>query len=158
MLSHPLHRVRVGDVTLSHGPTMYSSSHGCLSISWICLVLVCSHNEDIFLISQKYWCIAYAWLMICDQADSYLEVITYSFKVLTYHIPLASCFGGHSVIPKSRHQHVIRSQNSMFPSIRNCEAKNIGPNIKFVYENPTPLLPISKKVVPSSTPPQLSWN
>ena len=110
-----------------------------------------------FLMSQKYWCIADARLMISDQVDSCLKVITFSFKSLTYRIPLASCFGGHSFIPKSCHQHVIRFQTLVFPSIPNCEAKNIGPDIKFVYENPAPLLPFNQKTVPSSTPPVMCW-
>ena len=43
---------------------------------------------------------------------SFLEVTTFSFKALAYHIPLASCFGGDFVTHKSRHHHVMRSQAS----------------------------------------------
>ena len=46
--------------------------------------------------------------------NSFLEAITCSYKDFTYNIPLASCFGGHSVTPKSHHQHVMRSQTSVF--------------------------------------------
>ena len=63
--------------------------------------------------------------MISDQADSCLEVITCSLKTLAYCIPLASCFGGNSDIPKSHHQHVMRSQTLAFPWIPNCEAKTL---------------------------------
>ena len=76
-------------------------------------------------------------------------MITCSFKALTYHIPLASCFGGHSVIPKSHHQHVMKSQTLVLPSIPNYEVRTFGLDIKFVYENPAPLLPFSQKAVPS---------
>ena len=62
-----------------------------------------------------------------------------------------------TVIPKSHHQHVIRSQTSVFPSIPNCEAKNIGPDIKFVYENLALLLPFSQNMVPYSTPNIKFW-
>ena len=81
--------------------------------------------RHILFISQKYWCITDAWLMISDQADSFLEVINFSFKYLAYRIPLTSCFGEHSVIPKYRHQHVMRSQTLVFPSIPNCEVRTL---------------------------------
>ena len=129
-------------IYLSHGYALYWST-----------AMMKTH----LLMSQNYWCIAYSWLMISDQADSCLKVITWSFKSLAYRIPLASCFGGHSIIPKSRHQHVIRFQTLVFPSIPNCEAKNIGPDIKFVYENLAPLLPFSQKALPSSAPLVICW-
>ena len=58
-----------------------------------------------------YWSAA---MMISDQANSFLKVINFSFKALTYRIPLASFFVGHSITPKSHHQHVMRSQTSLF--------------------------------------------
>ena len=95
---------------LSHGSTLYSSSHGCLFLSWICLVLVCSHDEATSIHESKYWCIADAYSMTLSNQDrSYLEVITFSIKALSYDIPLASCFGGISVTLKFYHQHVIGS-------------------------------------------------
>ena len=63
--------------------------------------------------SQKYWCIVESWLMmIFNQDISYLKVITCSFKDLSIHIPLASCFGGDSVTHKSRRHHVSRPKTS----------------------------------------------
>ena len=82
-------------VYLSHGSSLY----------WYAAMM-----KTHLLMSQKYWCIADALLMLIpDQADSWLVVITFSIKYLVYRIPLASCFGGHSITPKSRHQHVIIS-------------------------------------------------
>ena len=111
---------------LSHGSTLYSSSHVCLFLSWIFLILFYSHNEVTFTHDSKNWCNAYAYSMILfDQDGSYLEVITFSIKSLTYHIPLASCFGGHSVIPKYCHQHVIRSLTPLFSLNPKLEVKKM---------------------------------
>ena len=100
---------------LSHGSTLYSSIHGCLFLSWICLVLVYSHDEVTSIHESKYWCIADACSMTpSDQVGSYLKVITCSIKALTYHIPLASCFRGHSITLKICHQHVIGSLTQTF--------------------------------------------
>ena len=83
-------------VDFSHGSALYWS---------IAMV------KTYLLMSQKYWYIADAWLMlISDQAYSCLKVITCSIKALAYHIPLASCFGGNFVTHKSHHHHVMRSQ------------------------------------------------
>ena len=107
---------------------------------------------------QKYWCIADSWLMmIPDQANSCLEVITFSFKYLAYHIPLASCFGGDSVTQKSHHHHVMRSQTSVFSLNSKLWSENIGPDFNLAYENLAPLLPLSQGVLPSSVTPIVSW-
>ena len=103
-------------VYLSHGSALYWS-----------VAMMKTH----FLMRQNYWCIADVCLMISDQVDSFLEVITFSFKSLAYRISLGSSFGGHSGIPKSHHQYVIRSQTSIrsqksvFPSIPNCEVRTL---------------------------------
>ena len=110
----------------SHGSTLYSSSHVCSSLSWIFLVLVCSHDEVTFTHESKYWCIADAYSMtLSDQARSDLKVITCSIKALTYLIPLASCFWGHFVIPKSCHHHVIRSLTPLFSLNPKLEVKTM---------------------------------
>ena len=63
--------------------------------------------------SWKHLCITESWLMmIYDQAISFLEVINFSFKSLSYCIPLASCFGGHFVTHNSHHHHVSRPKTS----------------------------------------------
>ena len=67
-----------------------------------------------FLMSQNYWCITDSRLMlISDQDNSFLEVITCSIKALAYRILLASCFGGHFVTHKSQYHYVMRSQTSV---------------------------------------------
>ena len=49
------------------------------------------------------------------------------------------------VIPKSRHQHVIRSPTSVFPSIPNCEARTLV-QISILYmEFKHHLFPLVKK-------------
>ena len=95
-------------VNLSHGSALY----------WSAAMM----RTHLFII-QNYWCIANAWLLISDQADSCLKVITSSFKAITYRIPLASCFGGDYLIHKSHHQHVMRPQTQYFPWIPNIEVK-----------------------------------
>ena len=110
------------------------------------------------VMSQKYWCIADAWLMmISDQANSCLEVITCSFKSLTYHIPLDSCFGGHYFIPKSHHRHVQRTQTSMISLNTKLWSENTGPDFNLAYKNPAPLMPLRKGALPSSVIPTISW-
>ena len=62
-------------------------------------------------------------MTLSDQAGSYLEVITCSTKALAYIIPLASCFRGHYIIPKSYHQHVIISLTPLFALNPKLEVK-----------------------------------
>ena len=81
--------------------------------------------------------------MISDQADSCLEVITFSFKALAYRIPLASCFGGRYVIPKSYHQHVIRSLTPLFSLNPKLEVKIMLQDVDPTCKTLAPLLPIS---------------
>ena len=77
--------------------------------------------------SQKYWCIAEARLMmISDQAISSLEVIIFSYKALAYRIALASCFGGNPVTQYSHHHHVLRpktSENSLNSQTMNLDIR-----------------------------------
>ena len=84
-------------VNLSHGSALY----------WSAAMM----NTHLLMI-QKYLCITDAWLMISDQADSCLEVITLSYKDLSYRIPLSSCFGGHFVTHNSCHNHLRRIKTS----------------------------------------------
>ena len=84
---------------LSHGSALYWSAS-----------MIRTH----FFMIKKYLFIVNAWFFISNQGDSFLEVITFSFKYLSYHIPLASCFGGDSVTLKFCHQHVIGSLTHIF--------------------------------------------
>ena len=112
-------------VNLSHGSALFCSA---------------AMMRTYLLMSQKYWCIVDAWLMmISDQANSCLEVITFSFKSLTYCIPLASCFGGHFVTLKSHQHHVMRSQTSLFSLNPKLWSENTGPKFNLAYRNPTSL-------------------
>ena len=69
--------------------------------------------------------------MIFDQANSFLEVITCSFKSLAYCIPLASCFGGHYVTLKSHHYHVLSPKTSAITLNSQTVKLNIGPHSSF---------------------------
>ena len=82
-------------------------------------------------------------MVISDQVDSYLEVITFSIKSLAYRIPLASCFGGHSVIPKSCHQHVIRPLTPLFSLNPKHWSENSALDVDLTYKTPAPLLALS---------------
>ena len=129
---------------LSHGSTLYYSSHVCLFLSWIYLVLVCSHDEVTFTHESKYWCIADACLItLSDQVGSYLEVITCSIKALAYLIPLASCFRGDFVIPKSCHHHMIRSITPLFSLNPKHWSENSALDVDPTYKTPTSLLCLS---------------
>ena len=143
----------------SHESTLYSSIHVYSFPSWICFVLVCSHDEESFwLWVKKYGCIVESWLiMIFDQANSFLEVITCSFKSLACRIPLSSCFGGHFVTHKSHHHHVMRSQTSIISLNPKLWSENTSPNFNIAYENPSQLLPLRKGVLPSLVMPTISW-
>ena len=83
-------------------------------------------------------------MTLSDQFSSYLEVITYSIKDLTYHIPLASCFGGHAVTLKIYHQHVMRSlTQTIFPFIPKLE-ENPALGVVSTCKIAAPLLPSSR--------------
>ena len=112
--------------------------------------------RHIFLMSQKYWCIVDSWLMISDQANSFLKWITFSFKSLTYCIPLASCFRGDFVTHKSRYHHVMRSQTLVFALNPKLWSENTGPDFNLAYENPALLLPLIQGALPSSVIPTVS--
>ena len=75
---------------LSHGSTLYSSSHACLFLPWICLVLVCSRDLVTCVYKSKilvyYRCpLDY---MLRSRWHFHLEVTTCSLKALVYHITL----------------------------------------------------------------------
>ena len=110
------------------------------------------------VMSQKYWCIADAWLtMISDQANSCLEVITCSFKALAYCIPLTSCFGGHFVTHKSCHHHVLRSQTSAISLKFQIVKWKSSPDFSLTEKSPAQPLPLRKGLLPSSITPTISW-
>ena len=96
-----LHCILVAMVVYSsHGFSLYWS----VAMSWLHLSM-----------SQKYWCIAYAYsTTLSDQADSHLEVTTCSLKALSYRIPLSLTLWREFCIPKSCHQHVMRSLTPIF--------------------------------------------
>ena len=142
----------------SHGSTMYSSSHVYSFPSWICLVLVCSHDEETFGHESKVLMYSDAWLMmISNQENSLLEVITFAFKALAYHIPLASCFGGNFVTHKSHHHHVIRSKTSIIAMNPKLWSENTGPRFSIAYKNPALLLPLRQEALPCSVMLTASW-
>ena len=87
-------------------------------------------------------------MMILDQAISYLEVITFSFKSLTYLIPLASFFGGHFVTHKYRHHHVLRPKTSEITLNSQTVKLDIDPDSYFPYLSPPPPFPLMKKLLP----------
>ena len=110
------------------------------------------------IMSKKYWCISEAWLMmIFDQAISFLEVINCSFKSLSYHIPLASFFGGNSIACKSCHHHVLRPKTSEISLNSQTMKLDIGLNSHFPYLSPPPSFPLVKNELPSSITPILCW-
>ena len=129
-------------VNLYHGSALYWS----IAMMWRHLVM-----------SQKYWCIANAWLMISDQVHSFLEVITFSFKDLVYRIPLASWFGGHSVTHKYRRHHVLRSQTSVIAINPKLWSENTSLDFILAYKIPAPLLHLRQEALPCSVTLIVSW-
>ena len=101
---------------LSHGSKLYSSSHACLFLSWICLVWVRIHKLVTFVYDSKvlmyYKCLLDDILRL--SWNFHLEVTTCSLKYLTYRIPLSLMLWEAFVIPKSYHHHVMRPLTSMF--------------------------------------------
>ena len=95
-------------------------------------------------------------MILSDQAGSYLEVITFSIKSLAYRIPLASSYGGNSVTHKSHHHHAMRSQTLVVSQNPKLLSENTGRDFNLAIENPTPLLPLSQGVLPSSVIPIVS--
>ena len=107
---------------------LYSSSHACLFLSWIYLVLVYSHELLTCVWESK---ILMYYICLLDDIlwlswHFHLEVTTCSLKALTYRIPLSlMLWRGHSVIPKSCHHHVMRPLNSMFALNPNTWSGNL---------------------------------
>ena len=75
---------------LSHGSTMYSSSHACLFLSWICLVLVYSHEFG-YLCLWVNILMYYRFLLdnlLRSSRHFHLMTTTCSLKALIYRIPI----------------------------------------------------------------------
>ena len=81
---------------------LYSSSHACLFLSWICLVLVCSHEFGYLClwvnILMYYRCLLDNMLRL--SRHFHLMVMTCSLKSLVYHIPLRLMLSGASCYTK----------------------------------------------------------
>ena len=84
----------------SHGSTLYWSA-SMRRLHWFM-----SYSIDVLQMPVRW----YAPIKLALT----LKVITYSIKALTYRIPLASCFGGHSITLKICHHYVIGSLTYTF--------------------------------------------
>ena len=130
-------------INLSHGSTLYSSA-----------AMMRRH----LIMIQKYWCIVDDWLtMISDQYNSCLEVINFSFKDLSYRIPLASIFGKIFATHKYYHHQVMRPQKSVFSLNPKLWSENTGLGFNPAYENPASLFPLIQGLLPSLVMPTVYW-
>ena len=131
---------------------MYSSSHAFLFLSWICLVLVCSHEFG-YLCLWVNILMYYRFLldnMLRSSQHFHLMVTTCSLKSLIYRIPLRLMLWGASYYTKI----LSPSCDKKFdiptcPKSQLLEWKPIlngNPSYKF----PAPCLPCYPRVVPCS--------
>jgi len=86
---------------LSHGSTLYSSSHACLFLPWIYLVLVCNHELVTCVYESTYWCTTYAYLKTCsDRANIFISWKWLVLKALIYCVTLRLMLWGASCYTK----------------------------------------------------------
>ena len=82
-------------------------------------------------------------MILSDQDGSYLKVITCSIKALTYHIPLASCFGGAFCYTQILSPACDKIPNTYVCPKSQTWSENSAPDVDPTYKTTAPLSPLS---------------
>ena len=118
----------------SHESTLYSSSHVYSSLSWLFLLLLCSHDEDTFGYESKV--LMYCRILVDDdlRSSNFLpRSDNLLFQISRASYPSILMLWGNSITHKYHHHYVLRPKTSEISLNSQTVKLDIGPDSYFPY-------------------------